>query len=95
MIRQTLSAALLATATLLTAQAGAAPLTVGAQLSMLELAATEGRERREERRDSRQDCREDNGMLGKDKRDCKRDGDDDQPQADSAPANDQPTEPQQ
>lgn len=94
MIRQTLSAALLVAATLLTAQASAAPLTVGVQLSMLDLAATEGRERREERRETRQDCREDNGMLGGDKRDCKRDDDDDQPQADSAPANDKPAEPQ-
>lgn len=94
MIRQTLGALLLAATALLAAQANAAPLAVGAQLSMLDLAPTEGHERREERHDMRQDCREDNGMMGDDKRNCQRDSDDDQPQAGSTPADDKPGEPQ-
>lgn len=49
------------------------------------LAATEGMERRQDRRDdrqddrgdrrdTRQDCRDEEGVVGKDKRDCKQEG---------------------
>jgi hypothetical protein len=37
------------------------------------LAQTNGMERRQDRRSDRQDCRQDNGLVGKDKRDCKQD----------------------
>ena len=33
-----------------------------------------GMERRGERRDTRQDCRQKEGLVGKDKRDCKQEG---------------------
>lgn len=38
-----------------------------------EVAQTNGMDRRQDRRGTRQDCRQDNGALGKDKRDCKQD----------------------
>lgn len=60
-----------------TAQPGAGPLLI--------LAGTDGMERRQDRREdrhddrgdrrhTRQDCREEDGLVGKDKRDCRRDG---------------------
>ena len=36
-------------------------------------AETIGMDRRMDRRDTRQDCRHDEGLIGKDKRDCKQD----------------------
>ncbi|WP_299356743.1 hypothetical protein [uncultured Shimia sp.] len=39
-----------------------------------DVATTNGMDRRKGRRDTRQDCRQDNGAVGKDKRDCKQDG---------------------
>ena len=38
------------------------------------LVATQGMDRRQDRRANRQDCRQDEGLVGKDKRDCKQDG---------------------
>ena len=38
------------------------------------IAQTQGMERRQERRDTRQDCRQKEGLVGKDKRDCKQEG---------------------
>jgi hypothetical protein len=38
------------------------------------VAQTSGMERRGERRDTRQDCRQKEGVVGKDKRDCKQEG---------------------
>ena len=38
------------------------------------IAQTQGMERRGERRDTRQDCRQKEGLVGKDKRDCKQEG---------------------
>ncbi len=38
------------------------------------LAQTQGMERRQDRRDNRQDCRQEEGLVGKDKRDCKQEG---------------------
>lgn len=39
-----------------------------------EMAGTKGMDRRGGRRDTRQDCRQSEGLVGKDKRDCKQDG---------------------
>ncbi|WP_299356012.1 hypothetical protein [uncultured Shimia sp.] len=36
-----------------------------------DVADTRGMDRRQDRRDDRQDCRGANGLVGKDKRDCK------------------------
>jgi len=38
------------------------------------VAQTSGMERRGERRGTRQDCRQKEGLVGKDKRDCKQEG---------------------
>ncbi len=38
------------------------------------IAQTGGMERRQDRRDTRQDCRDANGLVGKDKRNCKQQG---------------------
>jgi hypothetical protein len=53
----------------------AAPSTSQADAQMpLMLAGTAGMERRQERRANRQDCRQEEGLVGKDKRDCKQEG---------------------
>ena len=63
----------------------AAPGSVQPNAEPLVLAATEGMERRQDRRDdrqddrgdrrdTRQDCRDEEGVVGKDKRDCKQEG---------------------
>jgi hypothetical protein len=53
----------------------AAPSTSQADAQMpLMLAATDGMERRQDRRANRQDCRQEEGLVGKDKRDCKQEG---------------------
>jgi hypothetical protein len=38
------------------------------------VAQTSGMERRQDRRANRQDCRQKEGLIGKDKRDCKQEG---------------------
>jgi hypothetical protein len=38
------------------------------------VAQTAGMDRRQDRRDNRQDCRQQEGLVGKDKRDCKQQG---------------------
>ena len=38
------------------------------------VAGTQGMDRRQDRRANRQDCRQEEGLVGKDKRDCKQEG---------------------
>lgn len=60
----------LAFAALPTSTATTAPATP-AVVDSYDTAQTNGMDRRQDRRDTRQDCRGDNGLVGKDKRDCK------------------------
>jgi len=60
---------------------GAAASTSGNsfETSGIMVAATQGMDRRQDRRANRQDCRQAEGLVGKDKRDCKKDGRSDDP----------------
>ena len=64
----------LAVGTLAPALGAAADATQASAESSFMLVATQGMDRRQDRRANRQDCRQDEGLVGKDKRDCKQDG---------------------
>ena len=79
----TLSILLVLAASIVPLQASIDPVWSGESMLIEEPVLLLAGNRRKERRDDRQDCRQEEGLAGKDKRDCKH-GDDDDDQADDS-----------
>ncbi|SHK45364.1 hypothetical protein SAMN05444000_13021 [Shimia gijangensis] len=78
MFTKTTFAALAVALTASMATASTAPVSVmdapaASASTSYDVADTRGMDRRQDRRDDRQGCRGANGLVGKDKRDCKQD----------------------